>query len=51
MDQLTKMVTNKISDYEDMLKGEIRIVGLREKIVKRKATLTKALKVLKDHKE
>lgn len=49
--QLKISIRNKITDYNEMLEGEIRTIGLREKIEKRLITLNKMLETADNHKE
>lgn len=39
--QIKSIVENTIADFDNMLAGDIRIIGLREKIEKRKETFIK----------
>ena len=49
--QLKDSIENKLADYKEMLDGEIRIIGLREKVEKRVETLTALLIILNEHQE
>jgi len=49
--QLTDTIEQSIAYWEEMLQGEIRTIGLRNKITKRKTTYKKILKLLSNHKE
>ena len=49
--QLTDTIEQSLAYWEEMLQGEIRTIGLRNKITKRKTTYKKILKLLSNHKE
>ena len=49
--QLKVAVNEMIEGKKEMLKGEIRTVGLKEKIVKRIITLTEVQLILNSHKD
>lgn len=49
--RLRQKVHAKLVDYKEMLRGEIRTIGLREKIEKRIRTLQKIAVILENHKE
>lgn len=47
--QLKSATERSIADNEDFLSGEIRTVGLRDKVVRRQETLNKVLTLLSNH--
>ena len=49
--QFKQIVNNTKADYIKMLEGEIRVVGLREKIGSRLRTIIKIEKILNEHKD
>lgn len=47
--QLKELVNNSIIDIDDALNGEIRIIGLRDKLLRRKETLKEVRNILDNH--
>ena len=47
--QLRDVVDITIKDYNKFLKGNIRVIGLKEKIIRRKKTMQKILDILEEH--
>jgi hypothetical protein len=49
INQLKEAVQLKIADNEKFLNGNIRVIGLREKVIRRQKTLNKVLTLLSNH--
>jgi len=49
--QLKQVVKNQIEDYNDFLKGEVRVIGLRDKVNNRLETLNKIQTLLVEHED
>ena len=47
--QFKQVVKNTKDEYKKMIDGEIRVMGLREKIESRLQTMTKIVEILNDH--
>ncbi len=47
--QLRDSIDTTIKDYDKFLSGIIRTIGLREKIIRRRKTLIKALDIIEEH--
>lgn len=49
--QLKQVVKNQIEYYNDLLNGEIRVIGLRDKVNNRLETLNKVQTLLVEHED